>query len=173
MAAQDTENRRKTKNSRTSRSTVPQQLSARHERFCQVYSSGRTATDAYKEAYGNTRTAKAAASRLLTFVNVQSRILALREEAAQGAVLDLLAKRAFLRRVVCTPIGEVSRESDLCQKYEAHTADDVTYLKVSMPDKLRAIELDSKLAGHFNEPHEASPAADGLLQLLGQISSRQ
>jgi len=54
--------------------STPRDLSARQERFCQLYVSGRTATEAYRQAYGNVKTARVAGSRLLTSVNVQLRV---------------------------------------------------------------------------------------------------
>ena len=87
-----------------------------------------------------------------------------------GAVLTLAEKRRFLRLVVLTPISAVNEDSILCQKVEysvgsprratrggpanpgTHETDrDSRTMKVTMPDKLRAIELDAKLAGELRE----------------------
>ena len=166
-------------------------LSARRERFCQLHASGKSAAEAYREVYGNSNTAKAAASRLLTFVDVQKRIKALQDASATDAVMTLRLKREFLCRVVLTPIGEVDRNSDLCQRYvcrvqrsrhakqaqrgvgkEDEDLKQGHYLVgITMPDKkLRAIELDAKLAGELPGKHEEEPEVDnGMVELLARI----
>ena len=55
----------------------------------------------------------------------------------------LIQKREYLARVVMTPVAQVNEESDLCQRFKRTAR---VYVK-AMPDKLRAIELDSQLAG--------------------------
>jgi hypothetical protein len=131
--------------------TARSSLSAQQELFCMLHVSGKSATKAYRQAYGNTKTAEAASSRLLTIVKIKARIEALQQEAAAGAVLTLQEKRKFLRRVVVTPIGEVNESSDLCQAAKLMTSDTGSTREIKMPCKLRAIELDAKLAGELRE----------------------
>ena len=146
-------------------------LSARQEKFCALYASGKTATEAYRESYGNTKTAEAASSRLLTNVKVRARVTALQQATALSAVLTLAEKRAFLRSVVLTPLGDIDERSILCQSAEyvtnggvrgklrkghasggnEETEPETTTVKLKMCDKLRAIELDAKLAGELRE----------------------
>ena len=64
--------------------------------------------------------------------------------------LSLLEKRAYLAMVVRTPIGEIDEKSPLCQAVEWGK----NGRKIKMPDKLRALELDAKLAGELHESHE-------------------
>jgi len=147
-------------------------LSGRQERFCELYVTGKSATAAYREAYGNKKTARAAASRLLTNVNVQKRIAALQEASASAAVMTLRKMPEYLCRVVRTPIGEVSPQSDLCQSYACRgvrmDGEKVrkTSVSISMPDKIRAMELDVKLTGGFKKPEAPD---DWLTKLLAEI----
>lgn len=169
---------------------VGEVLSARQEKFCQIYILGTTAVEAYRAVYGEVKGADQSASRLLSNAKVSERVKALQQRAAHTATLTLAHKREFLYRVVTTPIGEVDEHSDLCQSYErnemggtrgklkrgqadeGNEEDEPEYevVKTKMPDKLRAIELDAKLAGELIDKHEHEHSADdGLLELLGAI----
>ncbi|WP_265594732.1 terminase small subunit [Haloferula sp. BvORR071] len=94
-------------------------------------------------------------------------------------LLTIVEKRRFLAEVVHTPVGSIGPDSRLCQEFyektkkrttattqaggtpsddnAAETVTDPTteadtvilWRRIKMPDKLRAIDLDSKLAGHF------------------------
>ena len=115
---------------------------------------------------------------------------ALQQRGALAAVLTLAEKRQYLRRVVLTAIGDVDPSSDLCQSYkrreeggdrgrlkrgqeesgnEEHEPE-AEVIEIKMPDKLRAIELDARLAGELNTELKLE-AGDGLAELLGLIRS--
>ena len=102
-------------------------------------------------------------SKLLSDIDIKQRVAEIQSKTEGKAVLTIAQKREFLRRVVVTPIGQVDEESDLCQAAEYSD----TGRKFKMPDKLRAIELDAKLAGEFTEKVEIK--SDGLLELLQAI----
>jgi hypothetical protein len=72
----------------------------------------------------------------------------LQTAAATEGVMSLREKRLFLAAVVRTPIGEVDENSPLCQYFQRTKAG----LRVTMVDKLRALELDAKLAGEIKGP---------------------
>ena len=93
----------------------------------------------------------------------------MREEARRLSVLSLAEKRDFLARVVRTPIGQVDEKSDLCQEItdDEDPASGRSKRKIKMPDKLRAIDLDAKLAGELQP--ETKPVADALTLILDQI----
>lgn len=64
-------------------------------------------------------------------------------------------KRSFLRSVVTTPIGGITEHSVLAQSFKrsSRTSRDgatVDDYELRMPDKLRALELDAKLAGELD-----------------------
>lgn len=135
----------------------------KHERFAQLVATGKALGPAYREVYGDIRGARQAGSRLLSDVDIKQRVAEIQSKSEGKAVLTIAEKREFLRRVVVTPIGQVDEESDLCQSAEYSD----TGRKFKMPDKLKAIELDAKLAGEFTEKVEVK--ADGLLELLQAI----
>lgn len=164
-------------------------LSARREKFVQAYVSGLSAKRAYEMAYGKSSGAKASASRLLTFVNVLARLRELQQKQVIAALMTRDLARQYLYRVVFTPIGQVDPSSDLCQSFEVQghaESPDVRELgganspvkkpgwkrssvKIVMPDKLRAIELDSKLSGEWYAKAPAAAQSDAFAELLATI----
>jgi len=118
----------------------------------------------------------------LTNVNVQKQINDLREAADHVAVLQLQEKRAYLGRVVRTAIADVDEHSTLCQSWSRRRvvrkgaapeagADTEQWevTEIRMPDKLKAIELDSRLSGELDGRSANPIASDGLAELLGMI----
>ena len=109
--------------------------------------------------------------------------------ASLGAtLLTIIEKRRFLAELVRTPIGNIGPDSWLCQEFreevkvrererereQQQAADDATTTtdpdpgagreiilrrRVRIADKLRAIALDSKLAGHITKPDPGPPSA--------------
>ena len=145
------------------------QLSARHEHFATLYASGTvTARDAYLAAFGEVKGVDQSASRLLSSAKVAARVKAIQTESASGRTLTLRHKREYLYRVVTTAIGEVREDSDLCQAHKSITSDSGGSEEYKMPDKLRAIELDAKLAGELREEVKVE-AGDGLAALMIRI----
>jgi hypothetical protein len=63
-------------------------------------------------------------------------------------VFDAMTRRRYLAAIALTPIGEIDMMSPLCQYYQ--TTETSTTIK--MPDKIRALELDAKLAGELKDP---------------------
>jgi len=59
--------------------------------------------------------------------------------------MSLEERRLFLAAIVRTPIGRVDETSPLCQFFRRTKGG----LHITMPDKLRAIELDARLAGEL------------------------
>ena len=140
---------------------MPRLDNPKHERFCQLVATGKALGPAYEAVYGKARGARQSGSRLLTDVDIKHRVAEIQGKAEGRAVLTIAEKREFLRRVVVTPIGQVNEESDLCQAAEYSLAGQ----KFKMPDKLRAIELDAKLAGELSA-EKVEIRGDGLLELL-------
>lgn len=136
----------------------------RHERFCQERAKGKSADEAYQLA-GYKRD-RGAASRLSAKVNVTARITELQSLAADDTVMSIAEKRKFLADIKRTPIGEIDEMSPLCQEWTYEQAggprgrlkrgdddegneeyeEERQRVKVKMPDKLRAIQLDNDLA---------------------------
>lgn len=101
-------------------------LTTRVKRFCEFVASGMSGTESWIEAGHkcNRDAANAAASRALARVNVQDYLNTLRKTQTKRALLSKDDKREILRDII-----------------------DSTSHKTQ--DRLRAIEIDAKLAGDF------------------------
>lgn len=118
----------------------------RHERFATLVATGQSGAAAYRSCYrARGASAEANASRLLRNDKVRTRIAELQTATATAAVMSLEEKRLFLAAIVRTPIGRVDEHSPLCQFFRRTKGG----LHITMPDKLRAIELDARLAGEL------------------------
>jgi len=98
--------------------------------------------------------------RLLKTPRVSSEVQKLREKAFEKDALSLAEKRSFLARCVRTPVGELHEGSDLAQELVITEGKEGTSKRVKGVDKLRAIEIDSKIAGDFyadREPQAQNP----------------
>lgn len=114
--------------------------------------------------------ARSAANRALTNVAVISRIAQLRAPQTKEALMGKEEKLAYLAKLVRTPVGEIGPDSPFCQEYTEDRiaggshgklrrgtaasgneteSEIIIRAKTKMPDKLRAIELHSKLSGDF------------------------
>jgi hypothetical protein len=148
-------------------------MNIRQQRFAEFVASGMAAGPAYIKAgfRVSPNVAKANASRLLlTNADLKAKVAQLRAPQTAECLMTLDAKRRILAEIVRTPIGQLGPESPLCAEYVrlkvsggarrkvkrgqspgGNEVDDteVWQIRVKGYDKLRAIELDSKLAGHF------------------------
>ena len=125
----------------------------RHEAFARnVGIKGMSAAEAYRTGWlkASARTAETNGPKLARSARVKLRIEELKAESAARAkekdFLSVEEKRAFLARVVRTPLEEVTRKSDLCQEWSETTTKDGGSERIKMPSKLDAIKLDNELA---------------------------
>lgn len=77
------------------------------------------------------------------------------EAGHNPAILTLKEKREYLASVVRTPVGEVNESSPLAQKVKRSTRRDkdgaeTETEEIEIPGKLRALELDARLAGELD-----------------------
>jgi phage terminase small subunit len=136
-------------------------LNVRQERFAQLVASGMAASRAYQNAgYKSTgNAAESSAVQLLRNPKVVAYVDDLKNRAKRknenAVFLTIEEKRTFLREVVTTPVGQVDASSRLAQAVKV-TKDGK---EIRVPDKLRALELDAKLAGELKDKveHSASP----------------
>ncbi|MCK9587764.1 MAG: terminase small subunit [Terrimicrobiaceae bacterium] len=93
-----------------------------------------------------------AASRLLEKPHIKRYVNELiakaKRKAERSRFLSLEEKREFLANVVRTPVGDVDEFSPLTQEV-THAADGSR--KIKLPDKHRALELDARLMGEFQD----------------------
>jgi hypothetical protein len=135
-------------------------ISRRHENFAYAVVSGLPQWRAYKDtvsrnpADATMDVLKVAASKLANRPDMKELIERLRKATWDAKSLSLSEKRAFLADVVRTPVGEVDETSPLAQEVTTEHGEFGTKKKVKMPDKTKAIELDSKIAGDFYSDRE-------------------
>ena len=107
---------------------MPGQLpNPRHERFAVLVAQGNSGSESYRLAgftVNSTRSAAAAASRLLTSPNVRDRVSELQAQATVDGLLTLEEKRKALAQIARDP-------------------------ETPLRERFKALDLDSKLAGHY------------------------
>ncbi len=134
-------------------------LKSQHRLFALALFSGLSQRAAYLQAYpgASPRTAEVQSSRLITRADIRATLDHLHSQVETQAILTLQEKRAYLARIVRTSATDVRPGTDLVQAIT--TAKDGSQT-LRMPDKLRAIYLDARLAGELpplNNRPQASP----------------
>jgi len=94
--------------------------------------------------------------RLLKTERVSHYVSKLRDKAFEKDLLTFNERRSFLAKVVRSSPSEVDANSDICQEYSETTNEHGVSKRVKIPDKLKALELDAKLAGDFNKENEVT-----------------
>lgn len=146
-------------------------LSGPLQKFCERIVAGDTGEAAWRASHpkAKTSTCQVEASKTLRKPKIKEEIRRLRDKAdliAGSGVLTLAEKRKFLAEVVKTPVGEVSKDSQLAQEVRV----DEKSMTIKMPCKLKALELDAKLAGEFDEDKTKAKEADALTALMQRIA---
>lgn len=114
-------------------------LNSRQEMFAQLVASGKSASAAYREVYGaSPESAEANAYRLMENDGVLERIRELQGATAKEVVLTLEAKRRMMKTI----------------------AEDQS---LPLRDRLKAVELDAKLAGEFSEKQQVDLTHRGMV----------
>lgn len=127
-------------------------LNVRQERFCEFVAAGETQTGAYLKAGFTVSKAVARrnAARLLTNADLKARIAELRKPQTINALLSRDRKREIL--------AEIATDSTATRS-----------------DRIRAMEVDAKLAGHFEPDRvevEAGPKTlISIKERAAQVSS--
>lgn len=132
------------------------------EQFAQFIVAGEDQNKAYSLAFGNTHeSVVVSASQLVRKQPVSDRIAELRRIGLGSApILTLTEKRAFLASVVRTAPGKIDESDPLCQSFKKRittqkSGETEETIEYELPNKLKALELDAKLAGELN----GSPAS--------------
>ncbi len=178
---------------------MPALKNLKHEAFARnVGIHGMSAAEAYRTGWPNCSeaTAETTGPKLARDSQINLRIMEFREEAAKRAAekdfLTVEEKRAFLAKIVRTPIGEVDENSDLCQEFsfdvigggargklkrgQADEGNEVEELprerlKFKMPSKLDAIKIDNDLATDGAQAVGNKAVADALPDLAAVVAS--
>lgn len=134
---------------------MPVLKNPKHEAFAQAVATGSSGAGAYLVHISKGKCSRAtcevnSCQLLRDGTKVALRVSELREELAERskekAFLSFDEKRNFFAMIVRTPIGEIDHTSPLCQERTFIEGQEETSVKVKMPDKLRAIQLDNDLA---------------------------
>ncbi len=156
------DSKRKTKKSLKTQTNPESQphLKTQHRLFALALFSGLSQRAAYLQAYpsASPRTAEVQSSRLITRPDIRATLDHLHSQVETQAILTLQEKRAYLARIVRTSATDVRPGTDLVQAIT--TAKDGSQT-LRMPDKLRAIYLDARLAGELpplNRPQASPPS---------------
>jgi len=129
---------------------MPALKNPKHEAFAQAYAVGRNASKAWRTAGGKGNKPNVQGSKWVAKPAIKARIEELRLLADKlgedKTVLTILESRQFLARVVRTPLGEITKDSDLCQEWGITEGEASRSERIKMPSKLEAIKLDRELA---------------------------
>lgn len=125
------------------------------EAFSIGVSKGLTQAQAYREASGGKPRSgdRQAASALITFRDVSSRVRWLQEQTATKAVLTMQERREFLARVVRCQLKDIDfdEDGDLIQEYVEEYTEQGRKLRIKLPGKRECIMDDAKLSGDLEE----------------------
>jgi hypothetical protein len=153
-------------------------MKPQHQKFAELIAIGKTAGEAYQIAYEKPRLTPAvhsAAQRLAAMPTIIAKVKELRTRAeAQSeaaAVMTLVEKRKFLAEILRTPVTKLDpkQHDHLIKKItrrvigSGEEAEEV--MDIEGYDKLKAIELDTELAGDGNQ----NEFTRSFLDLLRQV----
>lgn len=129
-------------------------MNPRHERFAMELFKGKRQAAAYRLAFPDSRNTPAKlihekASRLAHAAKVRARLAELQEAARTEAVADAQELAEYLTRIIRTPVGRVTRGSDLAQEAETITKDTYKTHRVKMPGKIEAVDRLCRLMGYY------------------------
>lgn len=155
-------------------------LNARQEQFAQWVASGKSATEAYRLAGYAPADADVSGPRLLGNAGVESRIAELQEANAAHFSLSREQALEVLAEIICTPVGQITKDSRICQEYErtiVAAADDpsndesapVVKVKLKMPGKVEALKLAAAMNGWLTADQAANKQAGALESLAALI----
>ena len=157
---------------------MPALKNPKHEAFARnVGIHGMSAAEAYRTGWpeASKATAETEGPALARKPHVNLRVMEFREEAAKRAAekdfLSVEEKRAFLAKIVRTPLGEVTKDSELCQEWSLTDGERTTTERIKMPSKLDAIKIDNDLATDGAQAVGNKAVADALPDLAAVVAS--
>jgi len=139
---------------------MPILANPKHEAFACKVATGMQLGPAYRAVYGKKGTDQNAC-RLSKIEKVAARIKELQGKAEAKTLLTIQERRAFLADVVRVKVGDVDEKSPLAQSVEYGLNGS---RKIKVPDKIKALELDAKMAGELVEKQETTHVIPGSLE---------
>jgi hypothetical protein len=138
---------------------MPILANPKHEAFACKVAAGQQLGPAYRAVYGKKGTDQNAC-RLSKIEKVAARVKELQGKAEVKTLLTIQERRQFLADVVRVKVGEVDERSPLAQSVE-YGKDGK---KIRVPDKIKALELDAKMAGELIDKQETTHVIPGSLE---------
>jgi phage terminase small subunit len=143
-------------------------LTPKQERFCLLYIELGNAAEAYRRAYAcanmSAATIQREATRLLANHTITTRLLELRSQAAEKAVLDKAWVLAKLRKNVEVSLGEQTLTLKVQKRDKESGAVEVVEVEISAHDAAAAnkgLELLARHLGLFEADNEQAGKAVG------------
>ena len=140
-------------------------LNARQEKFCQWVASGKPDVEAYRLAGYSPDSAESNASRLRENEGVAARIEELQAANASHFALTREAALELLAEIACTPIGEITEQSRICQEKKETPGEFGTTITLKMPGKVEALKLAAAMNGWLSADQAANKQAGALASL--------
>lgn len=140
-------------------------------KFAQLSAGGMNKRQAYREAYPKCGSEKAASTKsqlLWSDPRVVKVVEDIRKASSTVSTLSVREKREFLARTVRCNVQNLSEEdADLVESIKKSYDKDGNFLSedLRLGSKLKAIEIDNRLAGH-NEPEEHKVDVGGGVMLV-------
>ena len=138
-------------------------LSQEETSFGLLVAQGEVEANAWIRA-GLGRYSKKRCEALLAHPEIVQLVKDIRAKAESDAVMNLVERRKFLADVVRTAPSEIDKTSPLCNGYKETALGD----EVKIPDKLKCIDLDSKLSGDLDKKKDES-SVDALVGLIAGL----
>jgi hypothetical protein len=92
---------------------MPALASPRHELFAQAVTSGKSASEAYRQSGATGKNADVHAARLMVTDGISNRVAELKAAQSQKSKLSRDQLREFLTEVILTAAGKVNEQSRL------------------------------------------------------------
>jgi hypothetical protein len=149
-------------------------LNPRQKQFARGLFEGISASKSYANAYAKGATnnyTERAAAKLRTDPRIQAYMDALDEKLDSASLLTVQEKREKLATIVRADLHQVDETHPAAKKVTRSESESGSSETIEAYDKLKAIELDSKLAGHLTpekHQHEINPTED-LANLIAGI----
>lgn len=180
---------------KTSTPPKPRKLTVRQEKFCELIAAGKSGTDAWLEAgYEVSReVARTNAAESLANPRIAARVAELRKPQTQKALRKKEDNLRFLADVIGIALRDIGPDSPLCVEYTEELIgggnrgklkrgkapsgnetieEPVLRRRVKKPCPLRAIEIYSKLLGHYEPDRVEVEAGPKTLQTIKERANQ-
>lgn len=149
-------------------------IPVKHVDYAHLLAKGETYPEAWRKAQLGPYT-KARAIKLAETEEIKEIIRDIRKKAEDDSVMSLREKRQMLAQICRTPIGDLTKDSPLTKELKMKSIPgrgdegDQMEVEVKGMDKLKAMELDSKLAGDFDKDDAANSESAVMAEFIARI----